>query len=84
MILILKNILGILTDPKNTRMFLLGGIVVLLFLLVRQCDETEYAKGEVTRFQNNLVAANLPSCLNLIFLLTTLLILSRTANTLPP
>jgi len=58
MILILKNILGILTDPKNTRMFLLGGIVVLLFLLVRQCDETEYAKGEVTRFQNNLVAAN--------------------------
>ena len=58
MILIIKNILGILTDPKNTRMFLLGGIVVLLFLLVRQCNETEYAKGEVTRFQNNLVAAN--------------------------
>ena len=58
MILIFKNILGILTDPKNTRMFLLGGIVVLLFLLVRQCNETEYAKGEVTRFQNNLVAAN--------------------------
>jgi|TARA_R110001592_G_scaffold36769_1_gene123388 hypothetical protein len=58
MILIIKNILGILTDPKNTRMFLLGGIVVLLFLLVRQCNETENAKGEVTRIQNNLVAAN--------------------------
>ena len=58
MILIIKNILGILTDPKNTRMFLLGGIVVLLFLLVRQCNETEHAKGEVTRFQNNLEAAN--------------------------
>ena len=58
MILIIKNILGILTDPKNTRMFLLGGIGVLLFLLLRQCNETEEAKGEVTRFQNNLVAAN--------------------------
>ena len=58
MILIIKNILGILTDPKNTRMFLLGGIIVLLFLLVRQCNETEQAKGEVTRFQNNLEAAN--------------------------
>ena len=58
MIVIIKNILGILTDPKNTRMFLLGGIGVLLFLLLRQCNETEEAKGEVTRFQNNLVAAN--------------------------
>jgi len=58
MILILKNILGILTDPKNTRMFLFGSIVVLFFLLLRQCNETENAKSEVTRFQNNLVAAN--------------------------
>ena len=58
MILIVKNIIGILTDPKNTRMFLLGGIGVLLFLLLRQCNQTEIAKGEVTRFQNNLVAAN--------------------------
>jgi hypothetical protein len=58
MILILKNILGILTDPKNTRMFLFGSIVVLFFLLLRQCNETANAKGEVTRFQNNLVAAN--------------------------
>ena len=58
MILIIKNILGILTDPKNTRMFLLGGIGVLLFLLLRQCNQTEIAKGEITRFQNNLVAAN--------------------------
>lgn len=58
MIVIVKNILGILTDPKNTRMFLLGGIVVLFFLLMRQCNETANAKGEVTRIQNNLVAAN--------------------------
>ena len=58
MILIIKNILGIITDPKNTRMFLLGGIGVLLFLLLKQCNETQEAKGEVTRFQNNLTAAN--------------------------
>ena len=58
MILIFKNILGILTDPKNTRMFLLGGTVVLLFLLLRQCNETEHAKGEVTRYQNNVIATN--------------------------
>jgi len=44
--IILKNIIGILTDPKNTRMFLLGGIVVLCILLFRQCEETEIAKGE--------------------------------------
>ena len=58
MIVIVKNILGILTDPKNTRMFLLGGMVVLFFLLMRQCNETANAKGEVTRIQNNLEAAN--------------------------
>ena len=58
MILIVKNIIGVLTDPKNTRMFLLGGIGVLFFLLLRQCNATDAAKGEVVRFQNNLVAAN--------------------------
>ena len=58
MIVIVKNILGILTDPKNTRMFLLGGMAVLFFLLMRQCNETANAKGEVTRIQNNLAAAN--------------------------
>ena len=58
MMLIIKNILGILTDPKNTRMFLLGGIAVLFLLLMRQCNETQNAKGDVVRIQNNLVAAN--------------------------
>jgi hypothetical protein len=58
MILIIKNIIGFLTDPKNTRMFLFGGIMLLMFLLLRQCNQTEIAKGEVIRFQNNLTAAN--------------------------
>ena len=55
--IILKNILGILTDPKNTRMFLLGGIVVLSILLFRQCEQTNLAKNEVTRISNNWKAS---------------------------
>ena len=58
MILIVKNIIGIITDPKNTRVFLVGAIVVLLMLFLRQCNETKNAKGEIIRFKNNLVAAN--------------------------
>jgi hypothetical protein len=55
--IILKNIIGILTDPKNTRMFLLGGIVVLCILLFRQCEETEIAKSEAVRIDNNWKAS---------------------------
>lgn len=46
-----------LTDPKNTRMFLLGGIVVLCILLLRQCEATEEAKGEANKIQNNWKAS---------------------------
>jgi hypothetical protein len=55
--IILKNILGILTDTKNTRMFLLGGIVVLSILLFNQCEETNLAKDEVIRISNNWEAS---------------------------
>ena len=55
--IILKNIIGILTDPKNTRMFLLGGIVVLCILLFRQCEQTTLAKGEASRITNNWKAS---------------------------
>ena len=55
--IILKNILGIITDPKNTRMFLLGGIVVLCILLLRQCQATDEAKGEASRIENNWKAS---------------------------
>ena len=55
--IILKNIIEILTDPKNTRMFLLGGIVVLCILLFRQCEATSKAKGEVSRIENNWKAS---------------------------
>lgn len=46
-----------LTDPKNTRMFLLGGIVVLCILLFRQCQATGEAKGEANRIDNNWKAS---------------------------
>ena len=55
--IILKNIIGILTDPKNTRMFLLGSIVVLCILLLRQCQATGEAKGEANRIDNNWKAS---------------------------
>jgi len=55
--IILKNIIGIITDPKNTRMFLLGGIVVLCILLLRQCQATNEAKGEASRIENNWKAS---------------------------
>ncbi len=58
MMMIVKNILGILTDPKNTRMFLLGGIAVLSLLLLRQCGKTSEAKNEVVRVVNNQKALN--------------------------
>jgi len=57
MILIIKNILGVLTDPKNTRMFLFGGIVLLFILLLRQCNATDAARGEASRIENNWKAS---------------------------
>jgi len=55
--IILKNIIGILTDPKNMRMFLLGGIVVLCILLFRQCQATDEAEGEANKISNNWKAS---------------------------
>ena len=55
--IILRNIIAIITDPKNTRMFLLGGIIVLCILLFRQCEQTEVAKSEATKISNNWKAS---------------------------
>lgn len=55
--IILKNILSFITDPKNTRMLLLGGIIVLIALFLRQCEKTAIAKGEVDRVTNNWKAS---------------------------
>ena len=55
--IIIRNILAFITDPKNTRMLLLGFIVVLCMLLMRQCQQTEAAKTEATRIDNNWKAS---------------------------
>jgi len=55
--IVIKNILAFLTDPKNTRMLLLGGIVVLVMLLLRQCQATQEAQGEADRISNNWKAS---------------------------
>lgn len=61
---IFKNILAFITDPKNTRMLLLAGIVILILLLLQQCNakqglknELEAQKAEANRISNNYEAA---------------------------
>ena len=56
--IIIKNILAFVTDPRNTRMILLAAIAVLFMLLLRQCGKTNDAKGEVIRIENNHKALN--------------------------
>lgn len=62
--IILKNILKFITDPKNTRMILLGVAVIFLILFLQQCgatraakEETELQKKETIRISNNYEAA---------------------------
>ena len=64
MITILKNIGKFLTDPKNTRMIMLGIIVIILLLFLQQCNRTQYFKDQVElekqetkRVSNNYEAA---------------------------
>jgi hypothetical protein len=64
MITILKNIGKFVTDPKNTRMIMLGVIVIILLLFLRQCnrtqhfkDQVELEKQETQRVSNNYEAA---------------------------
>jgi|688.fasta_scaffold01148_20 hypothetical protein len=53
---VLKKTWEFLTNPKNTRMIILGAFIILLILLLRQCEATNKAKGEVTRIENNYKA----------------------------
>jgi hypothetical protein len=62
---ILGSVIKFITDPKNTRMLLLGSIVILILLLFRQCGKTSEAKIEtkkvkeqVVRVKNNYEASN--------------------------
>ena len=64
MITVFTNILKFITDPKNTRMLLLGAVVIFLLLFLQQCNATKAAKAEVelqkqetVRISNNYDAA---------------------------
>lgn len=64
MMTILANIGKFLTDPKNTRMILLGVAVIFLLLFLNQCnrtahfkDQVEIEKQEQKRITNNYEAA---------------------------
>lgn len=64
MMTIFTNILKFITNPKNTRMILLGVAVVFLLLFLQQCSATKAAKAEVElqkqetqRISNNYEAA---------------------------
>ena len=64
MLTILKNIGKFITDPKNTRMLMLGAIVLFLLLFLHQCgatraakEEVELQKQETKRIGNNYDAA---------------------------
>lgn len=55
--IILKNILSFITDPKNTRMILTICIVIISVLFFRQCEQTRVAEGETIRIANNWKAS---------------------------
>lgn len=56
MIKLIVNVFNFILNPKNSRMILLGGFIVLLLLLIRQCDATEDARRETQRIKNNQIA----------------------------
>lgn len=52
----MKRIFRFILDPKNTRMFLLAGIMILVFMVISQHNKNEESKREITRLNNNAVA----------------------------
>ena len=61
----LTSIYKFLKDPKNTRLIIFIGFLVLLLLFLRQCNQTQKAKQEaekermeLVRVKNNYVAAS--------------------------
>lgn len=60
MMSILSNIIKFLTDPKNTRMFLFAAIVLVILLLLHQCNATQEAKRqlEIQKMETQRVSNN--------------------------
>jgi len=57
---IFGNILGFFTNPfdeKNSKVFFLFIVTILILLLLRQCESANSALGEIQRLENNKKAA---------------------------
>jgi len=65
---ILKNILKFITDPKNTRMMLLAGIVILILLFLHQCNRVKHFKNqvEIERMETQRVSNNFEAAMDTI------------------
>jgi hypothetical protein len=64
MMIWINRIFNFITDPKNTRLLLFVGAIILVLLLLRQCNQSKYLKGELEkqkmeslRVSNNYEAA---------------------------
>lgn len=55
--MILKNILSFLGNPKILRILPTVGLVLLVLLFLRQCEQTRKAEWEATRISNNWKAS---------------------------
>lgn len=57
---ILRNIFKFITDPKNTRLILFVGAIILLLLFLKQCNQAKYWKGQVEqqKIENRRIANN--------------------------
>lgn len=55
--MILKNVLSFLGNPKILKILPTVGVVVLVFLFLRQCEQTRKAEWEATRISNNWKAS---------------------------
>lgn len=54
----IKNIFSFILDPKNTRMFLLAIVLILIGLLFKECKNSKEAAQEIVRIKNNIEASN--------------------------
>jgi len=56
MINVIKKVLDFILNPKSSRLLLIGSIVILVLLLLRQCNVANDAKREAERNLHNLLA----------------------------
>jgi hypothetical protein len=55
---VLGSVWEFVKNPKNTRLIMGIGLVILFILLMRQCDSAKRAQNETVRIKNNQIALN--------------------------